>query len=130
MKTNKDIVLNFFNEVINGKKLSEIESFIHKDYTVHGFPVEAKGPEAMKQITGMMFSSFADIHVTMEGIIEENNSVGTHGYWTGSHNGEFMGIPATGKKVKVNFVEIWNIKDDKLHENWVQMDFTGLMKQL
>jgi predicted ester cyclase len=78
----------------------------------------------------MMFSSFPDMNVTMEGIFGENDSVGTYGYWTASHNGEFMGKAATGKRVKVNFVDIWKIKDGKLHENWVQMDFAGLMKQL
>lgn len=130
MKANKDLVKNFFSEVVNGKNLGKIESFIHNEYVIHGFPIEAKGPEAMKKVSSMMLGSFPDMHVTMEAIIEENNSVGAHGYWTASHNGEFMGIPATGKKVKVDFVEIWNIKDGKLHENWLQMDFAGLMKQL
>jgi predicted ester cyclase len=41
-----------------------------------------------------------------------------------------MGIPATGKPIKVGYIDIWRLENGKAVENWVQMDIMGLMQQL
>jgi predicted ester cyclase len=49
---------------------------------------------------------------------------------TGTHRGEFMGIPATNKSVKVSYIDLWRVENGKFVENWVQLDMLGLMQQL
>ena len=53
-----------------------------------------------------------------------------HGYQYATHLGEYLGIPATGKKVKVRYMDIWRSEDGKLVENWVLIDFIDFMNQI
>ncbi|HMD00629.1 MAG TPA: ester cyclase, partial [Ferruginibacter sp.] len=60
----------------------------------------------------------------------DGDIVATRGEWTGTHSGDFMNTPATGKKVKVKYMDMWRLEDGKAVENWVQMDMPGLWQQL
>jgi len=51
-------------------------------------------------------------------------------YFTGTHQGEFMGIPATNKSIKVPYIDLWRTENGLFVDNWVQMDMLGLMQQL
>ena len=130
MSPNKKLVNRLFNEALNERKLEITEELIHKDYVNFSFPGGVKGPEAFKNIGRMFVSSFPDMKITVEDILEEGDKLATYGYWEGTHKGDFQGISATGKTVKVNYMDIWKVTDGKLHENWVQMDIVGLMQQL
>ena len=46
------------------------------------------------------------------------------------HSGEFMGIPATGKKVDIRYMDFWKVKDGKIVDNWVMVDFPSVLSQL
>jgi predicted ester cyclase len=54
----------------------------------------------------------------------------TRGVFAGTHRGDFMGIPATGRKVSIKYLDIWRLENGKAKENWVQMDMLGMMQQL
>jgi predicted ester cyclase len=54
----------------------------------------------------------------------------TRSRWTGTHRGEFMGVPASGASVDVDFIDIWRIENGLLSESWVRMDLLGLMQQV
>jgi len=62
------------------------------------------------------------MHVHAEDVIAEGDTVITGGYITGTHNGNFMGIPGTGKQIRIDYINIWKIQDGQAIENWVQMD--------
>ena len=130
MSANKTLVKRFFDEIVNGRKLAVIDEIIHPEYINHGFPFPAKGPDAMRAITEMIVGAFPDMKITVQKVIEDGATVATCGYWEGAHKGPFMNIPATGKTVKVEYVDVWDIKDGKLFENWVQMDFVGLLQKI
>jgi predicted ester cyclase len=70
------------------------------------------------------------MHVTLEDEIAEGDKVITRGYFSGTHQGEFQGIPPTGKQIKVSYIDIWRVENGKLVENWIQMDMVGLLQQL
>lgn len=63
-------------------------------------------------------------------VIAEGDRVCSRGVMYGTHRGEFMGIPPTGKKVEVKYTDIWRLDKGKFVENWVQMDMMGMMQQL
>ena len=46
------------------------------------------------------------------------------------HSGEFMGIPATGKKVQIKYMDFWKVENGKISDNWVMVDFPYILKQL
>ena len=54
----------------------------------------------------------------------------TRSHWTGTHKGEFMGVPASNASVEVSFIDIWRIENGQLVESWVRMDVLGLMQQV
>jgi predicted ester cyclase len=123
---NKELVKRFFNEVLTQKKTGVIDEIFHPEFTHYSFPAN----QTMKDSVNIFVSGFPDLKANVEEVLGEGDTVSTRGYWTGSHKGEFMGIPATSKNVNVKYIDMWKIKDGKLYESWVQMDITGLMHQL
>jgi len=127
---NKTRVRRGFEEGINQKKLDVFDELLAPNYVNHNMPAPAPGPEGFKQVIGMFHMAFPDMHITIEDEFGEGDTVGTRGYMTGTHQGEFMGIPATNKPIKVEYIDLWRVENGKFVENWVQMDMLGLMQQL
>lgn len=127
---NKANIRRVFEEGINGRNMGALDGVIGDDYVNHSFPAPAPGREGFKQVIGMFLSAFPDMHITLNDVLGEGDRVVTRGYFTGTHSGEFMGIPATGKQINVNYMDMWVIHDGKAAENWVQMDLLSLMQQL
>jgi predicted ester cyclase len=119
-----------FEEGINQKNLDIFDELLAPNYVNYNMPAPAPGPTGFKQIIGMFHTSFPDMHVTIEDEFGEGDKVGTRGYLTGTHKGEFMGIPPTNKPVKVAFIDLWRVENGQFVENWVQMDMLGMMQQL
>ncbi|UCH25684.1 MAG: ester cyclase [Trueperaceae bacterium] len=62
--------------------------------------------------------------------IAEGDYVASFGYQEATHAGDYLGIPATGKKVKVRYMDFWRVEDGKLKENWVMIDLLDFLEQL
>jgi predicted ester cyclase len=78
----------------------------------------------------MFFTAFPDIHFVAEDCIAKGDLVVQRLTSKGTHKGEFMGIPPTGKSLTVTAIEIFRIAEDKIVEQWVEADYLGLMQQL
>lgn len=129
-ETNKQLIRRGFEEGINKGNLAVYDDIVGPNYVNHSFPAPAAGPEGLRQVVGMFVAGFPDLQVTVEEVLGEGDRVATRGYFTGTHRGEFNGIPATGKQVKVSYCDIWRLENGKAIDNWVQMDMIGLMQQL
>jgi steroid delta-isomerase-like uncharacterized protein len=110
--------------------MSVIDELLDPSYVNHNMPAPAPGNEGFKQVIMMFRNAYPDLHVTVEDVIAEGDKVASRGTWRGTHQGEFMGVPATGKQVAVSYSDIWRVENGKFVENWVQMDLLGLMQQL
>jgi predicted ester cyclase len=119
-----------FGEGVNQKNLVEDAEVLAPNYVNYNFPAPAPGPEGFKQVMGMFLQAFPDIHETTEDVISEGDKVAVRGQFTGTHKGEFMNIPATGKQIKVSYIAMYRLESGKVVENWVQMDMLGMMQQL
>ena len=62
--------------------------------------------------------------------IAEGEYVAASGYQVAIHSGDWLGIPATGKRVKIRYMDFWRVEDDKLVENWVLIDILDVLEQL
>jgi predicted ester cyclase len=128
---NRTLIRRLFEEGVNQNKLSVLDELIAPVFVNYDAPPGTKrGPEGMRQLVGMFRTAFPDLHVTFEEEFADGDYVIHRGYVTGTHQGEFQGIPPTGKPVKIKFVDIWRVVKGKAVENWVQMDMLGLMQQL
>lgn len=92
--------------------------------------LEVRGsPELAKKELEAMSRAFPDFHFTVGDVIAEGDKV--VGRWTliGTHGGEYKGIPATNKKVKMWGIEIFRVVGDKFVEGWVRSDRLDMMQQ-
>lgn len=128
---NKALNRRFVEEVINQGNIEAIDELLDPGVVDHaappGFPT---GREGAKQFFAMMRSAFPDLHLTIEDMIAEGDKVVMRSTWSGTHQGEFMGIPATGKRVTVSAIDISRVADGRMVEHWEQFDALGLMQQL
>ncbi len=129
---NKDILRRFFEEVHNGRNLDLVDELVAVD-EVHydvGTTAMPGGPEIVKQAFAMLNRAFPDHHHSIEEMIAEGDKVVVRITWSGTHEGEFMGIPPTGKSFSMTHTHTFRIADGKIIEHRVNRDDLGMMRQL
>ena len=75
-------------------------------------------------------AAFSDKICTDEARLFMGEWAAAFGQQEAIHSGEFMGIPATGKKVHIKYMDFWKVEDGKITDNWVMVDFPYILKQL
>ncbi len=103
------------------------DDFVEREALPPGMP---QGKDAPKAMTAMMRGAFPDFHATVEEMLQDGNKVITRARFSGTHRGEFMGIPATGKTFDIPVIDIVEFRDDKAVAHWGLMDMAGMMAQL
>jgi len=74
--------------------------------------------------------AFSDKHAVDEIRIAEGEYVAAHGYQYATHSGEYLGIPASSRRIKMRYMDFWRVEDGKLAENWVLIDILDFLAQL
>ena len=126
---NKAVVRRLFEEVFNQQHMAALDQILAPDFRTT-FPATPAGREGFKQALAAFFRAFPDNHNHVEDMIAEGDRVVVRGHLTATHQGEFMGIAPTGKQVTVQYIDIWVVENGKITQNWVQMDFLGMLQQL
>ena len=129
---NKALVRQMVEEIFNRGNMSRADEFLAPDFVEReelppGIPRDREG---VKQLTIMLRSAFPDFKATIDDIVAEGDKVVIRQTWSGTHKGEFMGIPPTGKSVSFGVIDIIRIAGGKFVEHWGQMDSMGMMQQL
>ena len=128
---NKAVVRRFYEEVMNQKKRAVLDEVFDLNVVDHFAPPGTPGGlEGARQTLGMFLSAFPDLHFTVEDLIAEGDKVVARATLSGTQQGTFMGIPATGKHVTITGIDINRFEGGKSVEHWVEMDTLGLMQQL
>ena len=86
--------------------------------------------EGIKIVTAMFRGAFPDSYFTVEDMIAEGDKVATRKTFHGTHEGEFMGIPPSGRSVSMGLIDIVRIAEGRVVEHWSEGDSLGLMQQL
>ena len=131
MNDNSIIVRRFVDLVLNKDQIDSAGQFFWEDM-VEQVPLPGQGPglDGLKDVLRGMRAAFPDMHWTVEEQIAEGDKVATRFEWTGTHRGEFLGVPATGRAVKVWGVVIDRLEGGKIKDTRIIMDSLGLMTQL
>lgn len=129
---NKAITCRFLEEIFAGGNLELVDELFAPSFVLHdpSVPQEVRGIEALKQYVTMYRTAYPDTHFTIEDQIAEGDRVVTRWTGQGTHQGELMGIPPTGKRVTVTGIELDRISGGKIEESWVSYDALGMMQQL
>ena len=98
-------------------------------YSPSGNPTSSSREDAVESVK-MIWKGFPDVSFSIEDIMADRDKTITRFVIRGTHEGEFMGIPATGKRIEVSGIMISRIENGKWVEEWEEMDTIGLMMQL
>jgi steroid delta-isomerase-like uncharacterized protein len=93
-------------------------------------PFEATGTQALKEVFARLYRAFPDLHITVEDLIAEGDKVVERDTVTGTHQGEYMGLPPTGKSVAYNEIFIMRFVNGRIAEIWGVVDILSQMRQL
>ena len=128
---NKALYRKFVAEVIDKKNLAVLDELVASNFVDHNpIPDTPATKEGMKQGITMLHSAFPDLKSPVTFLVAEGDLVVGHHTTTGTHQGEFMGIPATGKKIQVDEIHIVRIDNGKAVEHWGLVEDMAMMQQL
>ena len=121
----------FVEEVINQGRLETADEIVEENFIeLDPLPGQRQGREGLKEVIAMLRTAFPDIHWVEEETVAAGDKVVTRFTWTGTHRGDFLGIPASGNKVAVKGVVIDRLNAGKMADSRILMDTFGMMQQL
>lgn len=132
LEANKQLVRRFVEEVKNQRKLDTLGEYFAADYREHNPTVASFGPgiTGYQNFLGHLFTGFPDDRLEIEVMTAEGDLVSYRGIEKGTHRGEFLGIPATGKSATWCEIQFFRIAGGKVVEHWVDVDVYGWFQQL
>ncbi len=130
-EANKAAVRRFHEEAVNGRSPDALDELCLSDVHVHHPP--SPGPTDLatgKQLLVMFLAAFPDVRNTIDEMVAEGDRVVTRGTMRGTHRGELMGMPSTGREVTMGWISFDRFVDGRFAERWVVQDNLGLLQQL
>ncbi len=128
---NKELVRLLIEEDISRGNVAVAERIISPDFHDHTNPPGMqRGLEGHMAIVSLFRNAFPDMQWTIDDMVSEGDKVAIRTTLRATHQGEFFGIPPTGKQVTVTGIHILRIADGKIAEHWGNNDDLGMMQQL
>jgi steroid delta-isomerase-like uncharacterized protein len=131
-EANKELVQAFIQELFTKGDLDAVDRYLAQDFVNHDppFPGVPDGPEGMRQAAALFRQALPDWHSDLHQLVAEDDVVVERFTASGTHQGELMGVPGTGRTVALRGINIFRISDGKIIERWGQVDQLGLLQQL
>jgi steroid delta-isomerase-like uncharacterized protein len=127
---NRDVVGQFF-EFYNEHNIESIGQLISSsNYSFHLPGMAPLDWNTHKQFIAAIISAFPDFRHNVIDVVAERDKVAVRFNLTGTHKGEFQGIPPTGKKLSLDEMGFITIIDGKITEGWISADTMRLMQQI
>lgn len=126
----KSVLRRFYDEVSAGN-LGVIDELIADDVVEHDtFPGIEPNKEGVKQFFAIFRSAFPDFRMEPDVMLAEGDLVSARVTITGTHQGEFMGMPPSGRRIEVEGIDILRVRDGQGVEHWGVTDAMTMMQQL
>ena len=132
VEQHKATVRHFYDEVWHRGNLDIAEEIFTDDYVRHDLRsgTAPPGPEGQKAVAGLFRAAFPDVHLTVNLMVAEGDTVVARWTIEGTHRGAWGGIAPTGRPVSFAGLNIFRFADGKVIELWNHRDDLGLMQQL
>ena len=128
---NKAAVQHMAEEAFNKGNLEVLDELVAQDVVDHDpAPGQPPGREGMKQFVTELRTAFPDLQLAIENVVAEGEYVAFNYTINGTHQGEFMGVEATGNQVSVKAMEMVRIAGGQMVDRWGNTDQLGLLDQL
>jgi steroid delta-isomerase-like uncharacterized protein len=132
----KQLINRFVEELWNERRLDVADAIFAKDCVTHqlgsGVPPDAvpRGPQEIKEHVTSWIASFPDLHFSIEQMLSEGDRVMMQLLIEGTHQGVWLGIPASGKKMQIRMFTVHRVMQGKIVEDWVLVESLGVLQQL
>jgi predicted ester cyclase len=127
---NKALVLRGLEVYVQRTTTDIFDEYFAPDFVLHMPPWDDVGLEDHKKFEIEAWASAPDQQVTLEDVFAEGDKVAVRLSESGTHTGEWQGVPATGKKFTISALHIYRVADGKIAEAWFNVDYLGLFQQL
>jgi steroid delta-isomerase-like uncharacterized protein len=129
---NKQLVEAFIQELFTKGDLDAVDRYVDSGFINHDppFPGAPDGREGMRQAGAMFRQALPDWHSDVEQLTAEGDIVVERFTASGTHRGDLMGVPPTGRVVVLKGIQMFRIDNNKIIERWGRLDELGLMRQL
>ena len=130
-QSNKEVVRRFVDEYQTAGDEAAFTELLHPDVVDRSRPEGiAAGAEGVRQQFDAFRAAFPDFRATIHDQIAEGDKVVTRKVFRGTHRGDLMGIPPTGREVEIEVIDIVRVQDGRIVEHWNVVDRLGLLRQL
>ena len=131
LEQNKAVIRRFVEEVQNNNDFAVYDELNAPDFVnLSAVPGVAPDREGGKAYLQAFAAAYPDAHFTIDDMIAERDRVVTKKTFTGTNTGEFAGMPATGSRVTLQYVDIMRVRDGQIVEHWLSLDRLAWMQQL
>jgi len=128
---NKAIARLYMEDIWNNKDMDSVDKLVSDDFINHSsLPGMPPNRDGLKQFISFSGNTFPDGHYAIEDMIAEGNRVMMRGSFRGTHRGEFMGVPGTGKEITNTWIVVLSIENGKVTERWGEYDALGMNLQI
>jgi predicted ester cyclase len=130
---NKAVIRHFYEDVFAAGKMNiaAIDRHLAADFVGHDLPPGLNGREGYKKLIGMFAASFSDTApIEAHEMIGNSDKIVVRWSSTAKHSGEFMGIPATGRRIRVKGIDIFRLAEGKIVDLWQEIDLLGIVRQI
>jgi steroid delta-isomerase-like uncharacterized protein len=120
-------------KALNERDMSAVKDLMKKDYLRHDLTSsfgERRGQSETVDFFQSVISGIPDMKMNIQDIFATENRVALHYTLTGTHQGEYKGIPATGKKLEIHAIHLYRFEGDKAAEQWALPDMAGMYRQM
>jgi len=130
-KAPADLVHEWFERVWNRGDESAIDDLLAPTAVAHGLPGgQIEGPAGFKPFARNFRSAFPNINIVIRRLVTEGNLCTAHCEVTGTHTGDGLGAPPTGRRMNFEGMTIVRVENGQIQEAWNSFDFLSLYQQL
>jgi len=125
------VVRRLHAEILAARDPAVVDAFFARDFVSHNNPPELpEGVEGVRRFFAMFRDAMPDVDVTIDELIADGDRAAVATTIRGTHTGELLGMPATGRRLEVVGVDMVRVRDGRIVEHRGLTDTVGLMRQL
>lgn len=129
-EANKALVRRFIEEIFVKGNVAAVDELVADDFVPYTWPHTGDGKHDVKQAMARVAKGLSDPEFVIEDEIAEGDRVVVRVHASATQSGEFMRMPASGKRYSIEEIHIFRLREGKVIAHWHQFDQMGLMQQL
>jgi steroid delta-isomerase-like uncharacterized protein len=118
-----------FAQTLNDHDLDTFAELLDDQYINHNRYAQP-GKDGSVGVFAAFLNAFEDFRVEVDDVIEDGATLVGRYTYRGRHTGTFMGIPASGVQIEMHSIDIWRVRDGRLHEHWDELNTLELFQQI